>query len=207
MIRVITIAREYGSGGGAIAQMLAQKLGWKLLDRELIWDLAKRAHCKPEDVARYDEHTPSFLSQLMRAYWAGSPYSWASSPSTTILDADSLAAMTASVIQEAAELGRCVIVGRGAQCVLRDYRDAFHALIYAPTNERLKRLKDRHETTAAAEAATAQTDNVRASYVRKYYGQNWSDRNLYHLLLNSALGDSAVVATLRTASGLAGEVS
>lgn len=139
MIRVITVAREYGSGGGAIAQMLAQKLGWKLLDREVIWDLAKGAHCSPEDIAKLDERPASTLFRLLRSYWVGNPYSGANLPTEGILEADSLGAMTASVIHEAAELGKCVIVGRGGQCVLQDYRDAFHVLIYAPKEERLRR--------------------------------------------------------------------
>ena len=202
MTRVVTVAREYGSGGGSIAGMLAEKLGWKLLDRDLISRLAARVHCSPDDVTRYDEHPPSFLSRLMRAYWAGGVDSWASGPITDIVDADSLAATTASVIHEAAQLGDCVIVGRGAQCVLGDRPDAFHVFVYARKEERLRRLRHRHEVGHAAEAAMAEIDRVRASYIRRYYGEAWDKRSLYHLMMNSALGDARVVETILNAAGL-----
>ena len=203
MIRVVTVAREYGSGGGSIAGLLAEKLGWKLLDRELITDLARRVHCSPDEVARLDEHPPSFLSRLMRAYWTGGADTWAAPPSADLLDADTLAATTGSVIQEAAQLGNCVIVGRGSQCVLRDRLDVFHVFVYAPRDYRVRRLLlHRHKTEDEAEVAMLEIDRLRAAYVSRYYGQDWTDRQMYGLMMNSKIGDYAVVATILAATGL-----
>lgn len=203
MIRIVTIAREYGSGGGSIARMLAEKLGWKLLDRELILELAKRAHCSPEYAARCDEHSPSFLSRIMHAYWMGGPDTWAALPVAEIPDADTLATTTGSIIHEAAQLGSCVIVGRGSQCVLRERADAFHVFTYAPRVERVRRLLGRrHVTERDAEAAMMEIDRIRAAYVRRYYDQDWTDRHLYHLMMNSEIGDSVVVAATLAATGL-----
>lgn len=73
-VRVITIAREYGSGGAAIGQELAARLGWKLLDRELILELARRAHVQPSEVSHMDEHPNSFIARLLKAFWLGNIY-------------------------------------------------------------------------------------------------------------------------------------
>jgi cytidylate kinase len=202
MIRVVTIAREYGAGGASVGRRLAETLGWKLLDSELMSELSARMQCSAAEVARYDEHPPSFLSRLMRAYWSGSAETWAGAPSTHVLDADTLAEMTAGIIHEAAELGGCVIVGRGSQCLLRHRRDVFSVFIYAPREERLRRLRLRHKTEAEAEAAMLEMDRIRAAYIRRCQGQDWTDRHLYALMINSKIGDSAVVATLLTAAGL-----
>ena len=128
-VRVITIAREYGSGGAVIGQELAARLGWKLLDRELILELARRAHVQPSEVSQMDEHPSSFIARLLKAFWIGNAYTY-SGPAPDVVDADYLAELSAIVISEAAKLGQCVIVGRGAQCVLREREDAFHVFVY-----------------------------------------------------------------------------
>jgi cytidylate kinase len=202
MIRVITIAREYGSGGGSIARILSQKLGWKLLDRDLISLLATRVHCSPEEVVRYDEHSPSFVSRLMHAYSMGSADTWAAPPSPDILDEDRLATITGDLIREAAQLGGCIIVGRGSQCLLRDRTDVFHVFVYAPQEERVHRLLQRHATKHEAEAAMVEVDRIRAAYVQRYYRQEWTNRHLYDLMMNSRIGDSNVAETILAAAGL-----
>jgi cytidylate kinase len=203
MIRVITIAREYGSGGATVARLLADTLHWKLLDSELMSELAARMNCSAAEVARYDEHPPSLAARLMRAYWSGSADSWSSIPSRQVLDADTLAEMTASIIREAAQLGSCVIVGRGSQCLLRDRLDVFCAFLYAPREERIRRLRERHQNEREADAAMMEHDRIRGAYIRRYHGHDWTDRHLYHLMIDSKIGDPAVVATILTAAGLA----
>jgi len=73
-VRVITIAREYGSGGAAIGQELAADLGWRLLDRELILELARRAHVQPSEVSQMDEHPRSFIERLLNSLWCKSGF-------------------------------------------------------------------------------------------------------------------------------------
>jgi cytidylate kinase len=199
MIRVITIAREYGSGGGLIGQELASRLGWKLLDRELITELARRAHLAPADVARLDEHPRSFIAQLMKAFWRGNIETWSAPLPPDVVDQDYLARLSAMVIEEAAGLGRCVMVGRGAQCILRR-RDIFNVFVYGSTEEKLKRLQRRHSSLQNARAAIQEMDRVRAAYIRTYYHCSWDDRHLYNLMINSDVGvDRAVDAILCTA--------
>jgi cytidylate kinase len=199
MIRVITIAREYGSGGGVIGRELASRLGWKLLDRELITELAQRAHLAPSDVARLDEHPRPFIAQLMKAFWRGNIETWSAPPPTDVGDEDYLAKLSAMVIKEAAGLGHCVIVGRGAQCVLRE-KDVFNVFVYGSAEEKLKRLQQRYSSLRDAQMAIEEIDRVRAAYIRTYYHCGWDDRHLYNLMINSDVGvDRAVDAILCTA--------
>jgi cytidylate kinase len=201
-LRVITIAREYGSGGAVIGQDLAARLGWKLLDRELILELAYRAHVRPSEMAQMDENPGTFISRLLKAFWLGNAYAWYG-PATEIADPDNVAVLTATVIREAAKLERCVIVGRGGQCVLRDRDDAFHVFVYGSHEEKIKRILKRHPTREQCEAALKEYDHVRASYIRQYYKCDWANPHLYHLMVNSDLGLEHTEALILSAAGLA----
>jgi hypothetical protein len=105
--RVITITREYGSGGATIGQELATRLGWKHLDRELILELARRAHVQPSAVSQMDERSPSFIERLLEACWRSDVQAW-SGPVPEFVNPDILAALSAVIIREAAKLGQCV---------------------------------------------------------------------------------------------------
>src|SRR5690348_5078851 len=140
MTRVITIAREYGSGGTLIADELSKTLGWKLLGSELIAELAARAQVDPSEVARLDEKPRSLMSRLLRSYWQGNADTWTARPSA-VLDADYIKHLTALVIREAAEIGQCIVVGRGGQCILKDRKDTFHVFVYGSTAEKAKRIR------------------------------------------------------------------
>jgi cytidylate kinase len=199
--RVITIAREYGSGGSQIGHELAARLIWKLLDRELILELAQRAHVLPSAMEEMDEHSSSFIERTVRAFWMGNTYAW-SGRRSDIANPDSVAELTASVIREAARLGQCVIVGRGAQCVLQEQDDAFHVFIYCSRRGRLHRIQNRYPTYADGEAALRQFDHDRAAYVRQYYRCRWNDPHLYHLMVNSDLGLDRAVSLILSAAEL-----
>lgn len=200
-IRVITIAREYGSGGGAIGQELARRLGWKLLDRELILELACRAHVQPSDVSQMDEHASSFIERVLNAFWLGHAYVW-SGPAPDVVDSDYLAALTAIVIRQAAKLGQCVIVGRGAQCVLRGDEAAFHVFVYGSREEKLRRIQSRHRTLPECEMALDEIDRTRAAYIRSYYRCDWADRHLYNLMINSDISINRAVSLILDATAL-----
>ena len=200
-VRVITISREYGSGGAAIGQELAHRLAWKLLDRELILELARRAHVQPSEVSQMDEHASSFIERLLKAFWLSNTYIW-SGPAPDAVDPDYLAELSAIVIREAAKLGQCVIVGRGAQCVLQEREDVFHVFVYGSKPEKLKRVQTRHPTGTECEAALDEFDRTRAAYIRRYYKCDWAHRHLYDLLINSDVGIERAVATILCAAGL-----
>jgi hypothetical protein len=115
--RVLTVNREFGSGGGRIAETIAKWLGWKLLDRDIIDAIAYAAHVDSKVVRHYDEHVDSWLrrinQQAMRsaALAAGLELGEAS-----VFDADEMVKISQKIIEKAYADGNCVIVGRGSQC-------------------------------------------------------------------------------------------
>ena len=206
MYRVVTVAREYGSGGGRIAQLLAGCLGWKLLDRCLVEKIAEAARIKPEVAEKFDERPDPWFERLADVLWQSPGLrGYIGGPRPERFDCDIAAQMTRRIIDEAAEMGNCVIVGRGSQCILQPRADAFHVFIYAPRHQRLERLLARNPlwSKAEAEKKLVTEDETRAAYVRTHYGENWQNRHLYHLMISSSLGEqqtvSVILASVRTA--------
>jgi cytidylate kinase len=199
--RVVTVAREYGSGGAEIAARLAARLGYQLLDRTLIGRIAEAARIDPEVAARLDEHLDPWVQRIGRALWRGGFEAVAPVDESDVLDAERLAVLTGRVILEAASVGECVIVGRGSQCVLRGRSDVFHVFVYGPREQKLARLRARLGPEKDVEAALEATDRERMAYVHRNFGERWLDPRLYHLMINSSLGEDAVVTTILAALG------
>jgi len=202
MFRVVTVAREYGSGGGRIAQLLAGRLGWKLLDRCLVEEIAEAARVDPEVAEKFDERPDPWFNRLAQAFWQSPGLrGYISGPISGRFDCEVAAQMTRRIIEEAAEIGDCVIVGRGSQCILQSHEEVFHVFVYAPRAERLARLLRREPTLAKAEAEKKldTEDETRAAYVRRHYGEDWQNRHLYHLMISSDLGEKEAVSIILSA--------
>src|SRR5215468_9737039 len=120
MFRVITIEREFGSGGGGIACKIAHQLGWKLWDRELTCEIAKRANVDESAVCMCDERMDSRLYRLAKAFWRGSYESSMPMKNSSAFDADRMIAMMKEICGHIAEEGNAVIVGRGSPWFLRE---------------------------------------------------------------------------------------
>jgi cytidylate kinase len=194
MIRVVTVGGEYGSGRVEIARGVAAALGWKLVDSSFIDEVARTAHVDPELARRFDECVDPWFHRLRKALWHGGFVGVASSTEAAPFDAGSMAAFSRRVIEEAANQGHCVVVGRGGQCVLQERTDVFHAFIYAPRHERMERL--RRQEGANAEDLMDAGDRRRQAYIRLYYGQEWNNPHLYDLMLCSSVGEAAAAATI-----------
>jgi len=199
MIKVITIEREYGSGAANIASAIADRLGWKLWDREITAEIARRLKCKDEMVAEREERLDSMFYRLIKAFMRGSFEARIDTAGLEVLDAEHLAFLFEKVVNEIAEHGNCVIVGRGANWFLRHRDDAFHAFLYAPYEEKMRRTLAQGETEREATHLLESVDRERAAFIRKYYGKEWPDRSLYNLMINTKVGDEAVVTTLLSA--------
>ena len=200
--RVVTIARECGSGGGSIGRLLGKRLGWNVLDRSLISEVARIAQVDPRLAERYDECIDSWLYRVSRrALWHGAFEGVANPAEASVFDARSMAEIVARVICEAAESGSCVIVGRGGQCLLQEREDVFHTYIYAPLRERIRRLQQRGwpEEEMDAEQYIEATDQRRAECIRQHFQQEWTNRHLYHLMISSSLGEERVAEAVITA--------
>jgi len=189
MFRVLTLAREYGSGGSLIAKTVAEELRWKLLDQELVRDVARSAHIDPETVAKYDEHVDSWWHCFNRdGLRAVSLTAGVALENAQFFDAGTTAAFAQRVISEAAAAGNCVIVGRGAECVLRAREDVFSVFIHGPWEERVSRIRNRVNSSQEVEELIRSTDQERARYIRTHYGCDWKDPNLYHMMISSQIG-------------------
>src|SRR5580698_10792049 len=120
MIRIVTLEREFGSGGGGIACELARHLGWKLWDRQLTCEIAKRAQVTESAVALCDERVDSRLYRLAKTFWRGSYERSLPLADSNAFDTDRMMTMMEQISESIAAEGKAVIVGRGAPFFLRD---------------------------------------------------------------------------------------
>jgi len=184
--RVLTVNREFGSGGGRIAQTIAEWLGWKLLDRDIIDAIAYAAHVDANVVRRYDEHVDSWLRRInQQAMRSAALAAGLELGEDSVFDAEEMVKLTQKIVEEAHSEGNCVIVGRGAQCILQHKRDVFHVFVYAPYKERILRLRSRLEKGANIEQRIRTVDEERAKYLQQYFGKHWCYPHLYDLMISS----------------------
>jgi cytidylate kinase len=193
-VRVITIEREYGSGGAAIARRLAGHLGWKLWDEELTSEIARVANVDAHEVQRRDEQVERPLRRLFKVFARGS-YERAL-PIGEGFDTDQMVVVLERVIQDVASQGNCVIVGRGSPYILRKRSDTCHFFIHAPIEEKLHRLRAIGKNEKEALQLLADVDRERATFIRHYFSKEWPTRALYDLMINSKFGDEHVIDTI-----------
>jgi cytidylate kinase len=196
MIRVITIEREYGAGGAAIAEKLAARLGWKLWDQSLTAEIAGQAHVDQTSIQRLEERVDPLFYRLMKVFMRGSFERSLPVGNLDYLDCENLVPFMSRVVERAAAAGNCVIVGRGATYLLRDRADAFHVFIYAPWDEKMRRLRELGKSGAEATELLQSIDHERATFVKTYFGKEWPTREFYHLMINSKVGDEIVIRTI-----------
>jgi cytidylate kinase len=195
MFRLITIEREYGCGAGAIAGQLADQLGWKLWDHLITEEIAHLAHVEPAAVALCDERMDSRARRLAKAFWRGS-YERGTVLGHQIFDTDRMMSMMRDIMNRIASQGNAVVVGRGAPYLLREHPDAFHVFLYAPRSEKIRRIIADGQTRAEAEELVDSVDHERAAYIKHYFNSDWPTRSLYHLMVNTAVGNDAVIQTI-----------
>ena len=135
MFRLVTIEREYGCGGGAIAAQLAEHLGWKLWDKRLTEEIAHMAHVDSSAVRRCDEKMDGSLYRLAKAFWRGS-YRRGAALGNQAFDTDCMMEMMQEITAKIEKEGNAVVVGRGSPFFLRENPEAFHVFLYAPRAER-----------------------------------------------------------------------
>jgi cytidylate kinase len=202
-IRVITIAREYGSGGGPLGGILAKRLGWKLIDDSLIGRISQALDASPDAVRCHEERVDPWFHGLVKAIWRGGYEGSASRADSEPVDADAIARLWNQVIAAAAETGGCVTVGRGGQCLLKKRAGTFHVFVYAPLGERVERLRDREPAGTDLRVAAVERDRLRSAYIRHYFNDEWRDPHLYNLMLCSHMGLERAADLVLLASGLA----
>src|SRR5690348_4092307 len=188
---VITITRQYASGGSDVAHRVARELRWDVIDNEFVDEVARRAGLPSDAVAQRDERAPGLLERVARTLAAGSPEAFIATPGAAggeppPPDEAAIVRLTERVIAEAAAQGRIVLVGRGAQAVLAQRPDALHAYVVAGKPWRMKLAVERLGVDRAnVEKVVDDTDRQRDQYVRTYYGRHRDDAVNYDLVVNA----------------------
>lgn len=196
MYRIITIEREFGCGGGEIATHLAEQLGWKLWDRELTAEIARKANVDPSTVKKCEERVDGTFHRLARVFWRGSFERSSDLAPITTFDTDRMVALVGEVLSEVAKEGRSVFVGRGAPYLLRDRGDAFHVFLYAPRAEKLRRILELGHSEKEANELLDTIDRDRIAFIKHYFNADWPTRSLYHMMINTAIGNERVISTI-----------
>ena len=195
--------REYGSRGGEFAHDLAARLGWKLMDSELVTGAARMAGVTPELAAKYDERLDPWYYRYGKVFWQDSGYPIPSLGEDVIFDSERMLSLIRQEIVDAAREGNCVVVGRGAACALACQPGCFHVFVYATAKAKRDWFAKAFPSQAQqADQLLAAFDKRRAAVIRKFYQQDWSARGLYHMLLNSAMGIDAMISATAGAAGL-----
>jgi hypothetical protein len=202
-VQVITVEREYGSRGGEFAHELADRLGWRLLDAELVKAAATAAGVSADLAARFDERLDPWYYRYGKAFWVDSGYPMSGIGDEQVFDSERMTGLIRKEIEAAARIGSCVIVGRGAACALACVPGCFHVFVYATSKAKRDWFTSAFPKQAPqADQLLAAYDKRRAAFIRKHYQQDWCARGHYHMLLNSAIGIPGMIAATVGAAGL-----
>ena len=179
--KIITISREFGSGGHTVGQMVAERLGIPFYDKELVNQVALESGFAPKFVEEHGEHSPS-----------SSLFSYAFAPQgipgvmNGLSTADFLWSIQCNVILQLAEKGPCVIVGRNADYILKDRPEAMHVFVYADVPFRAERIVKRYgESNKSPEARLNEKDKRRRVNYQHYTGRTWGQAQNYNMCLDT----------------------
>ena len=184
---VITIGRQFGSGGRELGQLLSSKLGIPFYDKELLLQAAKQSGISEEFFHNNDERVPKFINGVIPFSLGFNPMPWYAG-SSSISD-DNLYRMQSDFIHHIANQGPCVIVGRSADYVLRDMPNVVNIFVHATMDDCVKRIVERSDCKDAAKARklAERTNKLRANYYNFYTDKKWGDAASYDLCFNSSL--------------------
>ncbi len=189
MIKVITIEREYGSGGSEIAHLVAEQLGWKLWDQLLTEEIARLANCPKAVVEVREERQDPLYYRLFKSFLRGSYEGSLNAHKLKLVDSESILKMTERVVRDAAGAGNSVIVGRGSQHFFANDPSALRVFLYAPREDKMRRVIARGKSQEEAQQLVDTVDRERADFIQKYFQVEWPTRFLYHIMLNTSIGE------------------
>jgi len=185
---LITVSRQFGSGGSEVAERIARALDWQLYDNAVVDEVARRLGMPPEEVSAREERVPSLPERIASAMALGMPEVMPTVADLAMQPSEErIVEMTKRVIEEAVQAGPAVLVGRGAQCMLAARADALHVFCYAPT-EALASYAVTNLGIAREDAArvVAERNHHREQYVKQHWKRNWRDFANYHVCVNTA---------------------
>jgi cytidylate kinase len=197
MIKIIAIEREFGCTASAIAETLGKRLGWKVLDQTLTEEVARIAQVAHAVVEQREECMDPLLYRLTKVFRYGSHERSLPVSAQEVFDADRMIELVQQVVEEAAATGNCVIVGRGSAYFLRQRTDTLRVFLFASREFKLRFLQTQTKSEAKARELVDTVDHNRRAFVKHYFRVEWPYRPAYHAMLNSALGDDFVLATIQ----------
>jgi CMP/dCMP kinase len=185
---IVTVSRQYGSGGSEVAERVARALGWKLYDNAVVEEVASRLRMTPAEVSAREERVPSLVERMASAMALGAPEvmpmvgDLVAQPSE-----ERMVMMTRRVIEDAVRAGPAVLVGRGAQCMLAARGDALHVFCYAPFEELVRYAVDVMGVPfPEASRKVSDMNRQREEYVKRNFKREWRDLANYDLCVNTA---------------------
>lgn len=185
---LITITRQYASGGSQVAELAARALRWTVIDNEFVDEVARRAGLPAAEVAQREERAPGLLERLARTLAAASPELFITESAVADAERDerSIVKMSERIIHEAGALGRVVLVGRGAQAILAERPDALHVYVVGSKPWRMRLAVERLGVDPAkVEKELEDTDRRRDLYTKTYYNRTRADPTNYDLVVNA----------------------
>lgn len=202
---IITISRQYGSGGNEIAAWVSEKLGYPLFDKSLIDKAAAEAGLSQKEILDFSEENHKITSFLDRLFsrMAVSAYvrTWEypellESPVEEPLDETTMLTLVQKAVRSACESGNMIIVGRGSQAILKDETGVIRVRIVAPLEDRIQRVKEEFKLTRQSFPADVETrrkaqdliverDATSSEYIKRFYSMNSDDPLMYTVVLNT----------------------
>lgn len=185
-MQAVTVSREYGSGGGEIARRLAQHLGWRLVDHEVVVRLAQELQISEDEAALHDEYAESPLERILANFQLFDASGVGGAMPPVLFNLGTYHAAVVRIIAAVTHAGPAVIVGRTGQFILRDQPAVLHVRIVAPLEQRIAYVMQREALDrAAAQARIKQKDESRARLAQTIYHASSADAHHYDLVLNS----------------------
>jgi cytidylate kinase len=184
---LITVSRQFGSGGSEVAERVARALGWHLYDNAVVDEVARRLGMQPAELSAREERVPSLPERIASAMALGMPEVMPTVADLAMQPSEErIVEVTKRVMEEAVLAGPAVLVGRGAQCMLAARADALHVFCYAP-REALVSYAITILGVAAEDAArvVAENNHQREQYVKRHWKRDWRDFANYHLCVNT----------------------
>ena len=195
---VITISREEGSNGDAVANLLCDRLGYCRVDKALMSSMAQEAGVDVEAVLAKEREVankPRLISDQMTSLYGRKPSAFGKGGG---MDDQTYARVVRETMERFAREDNAVIIGRGGQIVLHDWPTALHVHLYAPLDVRIQRVMERHQISELeAKRRVASSDERKRWYVRQAHNNaNWKDLKYYHLAINTAVISSETIADI-----------
>ena len=188
MTPMLTISHQYGSGGSLIARDLGRRLAWSVWDKEIVHRIATEYAVEEAYVEEKDERVDSFIERLAGLLGTSEFEAAYNVPPPVWLSDSQLVRMTRTIIQEIAEEGRAIIVGRGGNYILAERPKTLHVFVFAPLEARVQRvMKVDRLSHGEAERRIASMDRLRTDYIHTFYHADWRDPARYHLVVDSAV--------------------